>query len=107
MFRSQIVVALLSLAASFFSVVDAQNSNGNATLVISNDDGWATAQIRAQFEALSDANYDVGIRCCLNVRMTLLTPIYHEGHPIRPGSESVGQGVTNHDARGAHHAMSV
>ncbi|EPT02498.1 hypothetical protein FOMPIDRAFT_1118121 [Fomitopsis schrenkii] len=59
MFRSQIVVALLSLAASFFSVVDAQNSNGNATLVISNDDGWATAQIRAQFEALSDANYDV------------------------------------------------
>ena len=56
MFRTQVFVALLSLAASFGSLVHAQNSG---TLVISNDDGWATAQIRAQFEALTGADYDV------------------------------------------------
>lgn len=55
MLRPQVLVALLSLAASFCSVAHAQIGN----LVISNDDGWATAQIRAQFEALIDAEYNV------------------------------------------------
>ena len=58
MFRPQVVVALLSLAASsLFPVAHAYGG----TLVITNDDGWATAQIRAQFEALSDAGYNVGV----------------------------------------------
>ena len=55
MFRPQVLVALVSLVASFCSVSHAQIGN----LVISNDDGWATAQIRAQFEALTDADYSV------------------------------------------------
>lgn len=28
-------------------------------IVLSNDDGWATAQIRAQFDALVDTGYQV------------------------------------------------
>ncbi|KAH9922136.1 sure-like protein [Fomitopsis serialis] len=52
MLHSQVLVALVSLATSF-AAASAQN------LVISNDDGWATAQIRAQFDALTGAGYDV------------------------------------------------
>ena len=68
MFRPQVVVALLSLAAS--SLVPVAHAYGG-TLVITNDDGWATAQIRAQFEALSDAGYNVGV-----FRIFLLTQVF-------------------------------
>ncbi|KZT72373.1 survival protein sure-like phosphatase/nucleotidase [Daedalea quercina L-15889] len=57
MFRFQGILALVSLALSFAP------ANAQTTLVISNDDGWATAQIRAQYEALSDAGYDVILSC--------------------------------------------
>ena len=30
-------------------------------VILSNDDGWATAQIRAQFNALVDAGYQVRV----------------------------------------------
>ncbi|PCH43004.1 sure-like protein [Wolfiporia cocos MD-104 SS10] len=32
-------------------------------IIISNDDGWATAQIRAQYAALKEADYDVILSC--------------------------------------------
>ena len=59
MFRTQGFIALLSLAASFGSLVHAQ-------IVITNDDGWATAQIRAQYEALASADYNVRVHIVLN-----------------------------------------
>jgi len=41
---------------------------GNAksqNLVLTNDDGWATAMIRAQFNSLEDAGYEVSpMLCC-------------------------------------------
>lgn len=41
----------------FLSVVTCQK------IVLTNDDGWAVAQIRAEYEALADAGYDV--RCLI------------------------------------------
>ena len=52
-------VALLGLALTLPTSVIAQN------IVISDDDGWATAQIRAQYESLSSAGYNV--RPCLDM----------------------------------------
>ncbi|KZT69457.1 survival protein sure-like phosphatase/nucleotidase [Daedalea quercina L-15889] len=48
---------LVLLAAILAVYVSAQN------LVICNDDGWATAQIRAQYESLSNAGYNVVLSC--------------------------------------------
>ncbi|KAH9833606.1 sure-like protein [Rhodofomes roseus] len=55
MFRSssQAFIALVLLASRFLAVHNAQ-----AQVVISNNDGWATAQIRAQFDALTEKGYD-------------------------------------------------
>ena len=33
-------------------------------LILTNDDGWAVAQIRAQRDALVDAGVDVRVFCC-------------------------------------------
>lgn len=33
-------------------------------IVISNDDGWAVAQIRAEYAALKTAGYNVGLTSC-------------------------------------------
>ena len=57
MFRPSVFATLLLVTALYGAVVRAQGG----TLVISNDDGWATAQIRAQYEYLVNAAYDVGI----------------------------------------------
>lgn len=45
-------LAFLGLALTV-TTVSAQN------IVIADDDGWATAQIRAQYESLSSAGYNV------------------------------------------------
>ena len=66
MFRPSVFATLLSVTALYGAVVYAQGG----TLVISNDDGWATAQIRAQYEYLVNAAYDVcitGFTACSNV----------------------------------------
>ncbi|KAH9837801.1 sure-like protein [Rhodofomes roseus] len=48
------LIAQAALAVSFLAA-----ASGPRNLVLSNDDGWATAQIRAQFDALVDAGYEV------------------------------------------------
>lgn len=44
---------LYALAALSVATANAQR------IVITNDDGWAVAQIRAEYDALRDAGYDV------------------------------------------------
>ncbi|CAL1697927.1 unnamed protein product [Somion occarium] len=46
-------LVLPAVVLSFVSSIIAQK------IVLTNDDGWAVAQIRAQFDALTEANYDV------------------------------------------------
>ena len=40
-------------------------------IVLANDDGWAIAQIRAQWEALHAANFDVTLRKKLSSKVVL------------------------------------
>ena len=86
MFRPQAVVALISLAFSF-APASAQN------LVISNDDGWATAQIRAQYEALTDAGYDVS----LHDTVSFFGSNRCIGRLVLPCAESIRQRLTDDD----------
>ena len=51
---------LLVLSLSWCSAVLAIN-DGSAKIVISNDDGWATANIRAQNSALREAGHNVSL----------------------------------------------
>jgi 5'-nucleotidase len=53
--RNLITPLALLLASSFVQ--------GQKKIVIGNDDGWAVAAIRAQFNALVNANYDVVLSC--------------------------------------------
>lgn len=47
----------LSLTLLIFGVATSQAQN----LVLTNDDGWAVAQIRAQYSALTSAGFDVSL----------------------------------------------
>lgn len=49
-------LASLCLAAFLFS---SGSTNAQTKVLISNDDGWASANIRAQYAALKAAGYDV------------------------------------------------
>ena len=58
-------------------------------IVISDDDGWATAQIRAQYESLTDAGYNVrcswGIWCSPMPRDVLGGPVVPRAQPVWEG----------------------
>lgn len=60
-------------------------------IVITNDDGWAVAQIRAQNDALKAAGFDVS-RLPVLYRISL-TRVYTEGHLICSCRESVRLGL--------------
>lgn len=71
-------------------------------LVLTNDDGWAVAQIRAEYEALTEAGYDV--RGCMlrshvqHANLALHPPSLFvnkpKGHPVKSRSELVWQRLT-------------
>ncbi len=52
------MIAIQALALGLLSsnLAEAQN------IILTNDDGWAVAQIRAQFNAISAAGYNVSIK---------------------------------------------
>ena len=52
-----------SLATAISVVVLFSDAFGQ-NLILTNDDGWAVAQIRAQRDALVDAGFDVRVFCC-------------------------------------------
>ena len=60
-------------------------------IVITNDDGWAVAQIRAQNDALKAAGFDVS-RFAVFYKIPL-TRVYTEGHLVCPCRESVRLGL--------------
>lgn len=47
------------VVASWVFLATVITSGGGQKLVLTNDDGWAVAQIRAEYEALVWAGYDV------------------------------------------------
>ena len=51
-------------------------------IVLTNDDGWAVAQIRAQFDALEAAGFDVSENAKDSKR--LLTALFRPGDPFCP-----------------------
>lgn len=75
-------------------------------IVLSNDDGWATAQIRAQFDALVDAGYQVrspASTLCSHASNTRRSR--NTGHPIGPCVGPVRHGFTLEDAYDPHRAV--
>lgn len=46
-------------------VVFAAYVNGQTKILVSNDDGWAVANVRAFFNALDEQGYNVSVRLCL------------------------------------------
>ena len=69
------------VAVSCISVALARN------ILLTNDDGWAVAQIRVQYQELTDAGFDV---CCnLSMFVSMLTFDIHIGHLVVPSREHV------------------
>ena len=52
---------LLYIATCFFSLAAAQLSPTGPRIIVTNDDGWATANIRALFFSLVEENYNVSL----------------------------------------------
>lgn len=75
-------VALLLLANSVLS----QN------IVLTNDDGWAVAQIRAQYNALNAAGFNVR-PFCSTFYVHRHIDNYHLGCPVCPRRRRVGHGI--------------
>lgn len=57
---------LLNFAVAFFAASSAiaaplakRAEDKNKTILLTNDDGWASTNIRATYSALKDAGYDV------------------------------------------------
>ncbi len=42
-------------------------------VILTNDDGWAEAQIRAEYEALNEAGFDVSVSMTSCVRLLIRT----------------------------------
>lgn len=63
------MTALKTLGVGLLSVLGVLISSRAQTIVLTNDDGWAVAQIRAQFNALDAAGYNVRM-CCLSRPVT-------------------------------------
>ena len=55
--------ALKTLGLSLFSLFATLTATRGQNIVLTNDDGWAVAQIRAQFNALEAAGYNVSVKC--------------------------------------------
>lgn len=69
---TSIVVRILALQSSVASA--------KTTIVLTNDDGWAVANIRAQFDALTNAGFNVSVYTDLKSgksRFVLFRSYYH------------------------------
>ena len=53
---------LLYIATFVFSLAAAQLSPTGPSIIVTNDDGWATANIRALFFSLVEENYNVSLK---------------------------------------------
>lgn len=94
------LIAQAVLATSLLATVNVPH------IILSNDDGWATAQIRAQFDALVDAGYQV--RSQFNVTYHVVSNtrgLRNEGHPIGSCVGPVGHEFALEDAYGPHRAV--
>ena len=55
------IESVTAMPLSAFTFLSLCASVAAKNIVVTNDDGWATAQIRAQFNALVDAGYQVRV----------------------------------------------
>lgn len=73
-------------------------------IVISDDDGWATAQIRQVFDVLSSAGHNVRV---LSLQEVLSLIYAFAGGPFGPRPQPVGQELFVQDTRGSDRTMSI
>ena len=61
---------MLKLFAGFLLVAFSAYTNATK-IVLTNDDGWAVAQIRSEYTGLTNAGYTVGWNCFLSGRLSV------------------------------------
>ncbi len=74
----------------------------NLNIVISDDDGWATAQIRQQFDVLWKAGHNVRVAAMFEA-MALIRPDFsHIGGVVRSSPQPVEQELAVQDPHSSH-----